>query len=400
MVVHYSEISLRGANRGRFVAQLIKNISSQVGDSLSLKHVDARIIGRALDGGLDVAEQRLPKVFGVAWYARASLLPHEYAPVRDRCVGLALEAKAQGASTFAVRARRSGPYWVGSLELARMLGADVKQASGLSVDLENPDLTIYVDVIRTGTLVYTEKKRGPGGLPLGSSGRVVHLLSGGVDSAVAAWQLMKRGVTPLYLHFYAYPTVESLFDSKIVRVVRALTEYSVKSTLMVTPFTKYQLASIRLEERVEPVLFRYFMRRFAERVAGMVGAKGVSLGDNLGQVASQTLENIAAVDQDARLPILRPLLTYNKQETIDLAKSLGLYEAVNMEYKDCCAIVTRHPKTRVSAEAVKRCYEKLGLDALIDELLGESHVFEFERSKQGFELYGFSEWVGRKGRSG
>jgi len=398
VVAHYSEISLRGANRGRYVALLVENIRLQLGGSISLKHVDARIIGAPVGEDFEQVEAKLSKVFGVAWLTTASLLPHDYGAVRDKSVELALKAKGGGAKTFAVRVRRSGDHWVtNSLELAAKLGAEVKQATGLAVDLENPDLTIYVDVIKDGALVYTHKLRGPGGLPLGSTGRVVHLLSGGVDSAVAAWQLMKRGVKPFYLHFYAYPSVELLGDSKVVRVAQSLAVYSGISELMVVPFTKYQLASIRLTERLEPVLFRYFMRRFAERLAEIVGAKAVSFGDSLGQVASQTLENIGAVDQGARLPVLRPMLTYNKQETVDLAKRLGLYEQTTIPYKDCCAIVTRHPETRVDREAVRDAYEKLGLEDLIDQLLKESHVITVDAHAKQTETQRFEEWLSARG---
>jgi thiamine biosynthesis protein ThiI len=397
-VAHYSEISLRGANRGRYVGLLIRNIRAMLGGHASkISHVDARIVGEVSEDTWDELDRRLGRVFGVAWYTKATLLPHDYDALKRRCVEIASHAKRNGARTFGIRVRRAGEYWgTSSLELARMLGAYVKQLSGLDVDLEKPELELFVDIVKSGILVYTFKHRGPGGLPLGSSGSVIHLLSGGVDSAVAAWLLMKRGVTPFYLHFYAYPSVDYVLDSKVFRVAQALSEYSGSSTLIAIPFTKYQLASIRLGERVEPVLFRYFMRRFAERIASAVDAKAVSFGDSIGQVASQTLENIAAVDQGSHLPVLRPLLTYNKQETIDLARKLGIYEAAVLPYKDCCAMVSTHPNTRVAKERVREAYDKLNLDGLIEELQDDSHVIVIQPNKTIHQQLGFREWLKTK----
>jgi len=397
-VAHYSEISLRGANRGRYVGLLIRNIRSMLGGQVSkITHVDARLVGVVSAENWDELDRKLGRVFGVAWYTRATLLPHDYEELKRRCVEIALHAKRSGARTFGIRVRRAGEYWgANSLELARMLGGDVKQLCGLEVDLEQPDLELFVDIVKSGILVYTSKHKGPGGLPLGSSGSVIHLLSGGVDSAVAAWLLMKRGVTPFYLHFYAYPSVDHVVDSKVARVARVLSDYSGGSTLIAVPFTKYQLASIRLGERVEPVLFRYFMRRFAERVASAVGAEAVSFGDSIGQVASQTLENIAAVDQGSQLPVFRPLLTYNKQETIDLARKLGLYEHAVAQYKDCCAMVSRHPNTRVAKERVREAYDKLNLDGLIQELEDESYVILIQPNETTHHQMGFKEWLKTK----
>ncbi len=397
-VAHYSEISLRGANRGKYVGLLIRNIRTMLGAlAPRITHVDARLIGEVSEDAWDELDRKLGRVFGVAWYTKATFLPHDYDALKHRCVEIALDAKRNGARTFGIRVRRAGEYWgASSLELARALGADVKELSGLDVNLEQPELELFIDVVKSGVLVYTFKRRGPGGLPLGSSGSVVHLLSGGVDSAVAAWLLMKRGVTPIYLHFYAYPTLDYVLDSKVVRVVQALSEYSGSSTVIAVPFTKYQLASIRLGERVEPVLFRYFMRRFAERIALAVGANAVSFGDTIGQVASQTLENIAAVDQGSQLPVFRPLLTYNKQETVDLAKKLGLYEAAVLPYKDCCAMVSTHPNTKVAKERVREAYDKLNLDSLIEELQGNSHVIVIGPDKSIYEQLGFREWVKTK----
>jgi thiamine biosynthesis protein ThiI len=180
----------------------------------------------------------------------------------------------------------------------------------------------------------------------------MHLFSGGIDSPVAAWLLMKRGCRPVYLHFYLAPTPDYALESKVGRIVKMLTEYSGRSTLLLIPFAEYQLATDGAPAGVEPSLFRRFMRITAEELAATFETPALSTGDSLSQAASQTLWNMAAADAGTSLPILRPLLGYDKEEIVQLARRIETYEPSIEEYKDCCAIITRHPKTRVKRELI------------------------------------------------
>jgi tRNA uracil 4-sulfurtransferase len=219
--------------------------------------------------------------------------------------------------------------------------------------------------VRGSALIYTNREMGPGGLPLGTAGRVMHLFSGGIDSPVAAWLLMKRGTRPIHLHFYLAPTPQAAIESKIVKLVKVISAYEGKSTLVLVPFAEYQIATAGVPGELEPCLFRRFMRMTAEGLAPRFGAAAVSTGDSLSQAASQTLWNMASFDDGSTLPILRPLLTYDKEEIVSLARRIGTYDLSLEEYKDCCAMITRHPRTRVKGELVSRYVERFGLRQLV-----------------------------------
>lgn len=193
----------------------------------------------------------------------------------------------------------------------------------------------------------------------------MHLFSGGIDSPVAAWLLMKRGTRPVYMHFYLAPTPQAAVESKITKLVKVLSTYEGKTTLVLVPFAEYQLATTGVPAELEPTLFRRFMRMTAEGLSHRFNAKAISTGDSLSQAASQTLWNIASFDDGSTLPILRPLLTYDKDEIIGMARRIGTFDLSLEDYKDCCAIITRHPRTRVRPEEVSEWVARLGLRDLV-----------------------------------
>jgi thiamine biosynthesis protein ThiI len=360
--VHYSEIALKGKNRPEFVRILRRNLK-RVTATLGETRVESRE-GRVIletEGDAPQVESALSKVFGVAWFARASMVGRDYESIRVAVLDGARTEKG----SFMVAARRSDKTFpIGSMELGRRLGDDVVASTGRPVDLTDPVSTIHVDVLRDHALVYSAKTKGLGGLPVGTGGRVIHLFSGGIDSPVAAWLLMKRGCRPIYLHFYLAPSPEYALESKVARIVRLLTDYSGRSSLLLIPFAEYQLATSGAPSDAEPSLFRRFMRITAEELAGTFGASALSTGDSLSQTASQTLWNVAVFDAGSDFPILRPLLGYDKEEIVQLAKKIGTYEPSIEEYRDCCAIITRHPKTRVKRELIDSLSESLDFPAL------------------------------------
>jgi thiamine biosynthesis protein ThiI len=205
----------------------------------------------------------------------------------------------------------------------------------------------------------------------------MHLFSGGIDSPVAAWLLMKRGCTPVYLHFYLAPTPANVLESKVLRLIKVLSSFSGKSTMVLVPFAEYQLGTSDLPSDLEPSLFRRFMRLTGETLASRFGASGISTGDCLSQAASQTLWNLGVFDGGSVLPILRPLLTYDKEEVIRLARLIGTYDLSLEEYKDCCSMVTRHPKTRAKADIIGRYAETLDFPALISKSLEQGSLVTY-----------------------
>jgi thiamine biosynthesis protein ThiI len=343
-VVHYAEVALKGNNRPEFVHALRRNIAASLRDlSPEITSREGRFFVRSASDSTEVL-RRLSKVFGLAWFAEAKSVPNDIEEIEKAAVDCAMSTAGV---SFKIDPRRSDKSFpMNSHELAVRLGSEVVKRTRMRVDLTRPDATVHVDLLKGETLVYADKTTGLGGLPVGTAGRVMHLFSGGIDSPVAAWLLMKRGCSPVYLHFYLAPTPEYVLTSKIVRLVKELAAFGGKSTLVLVPFADYQLATFGTPGELEPSLFRRFMRMAAEALAPSFGAVGVSTGDSLSQAASQTLWNLAAFDEGSTMPILRPLLSYDKEEIVSLARKIGTYDLSLEDYKDCCSMISRHPRTR------------------------------------------------------
>jgi thiamine biosynthesis protein ThiI len=362
-VVHYSEIALKGNNRPEFVSSLRKSINRALaGRDHSLTLSDGRFLVEA-EGDEDATLERLSKVFGVSWCAPVDAVPLDYSSIKSSVTKAAKQTRGKTFKVFARRSDKSFP--IGSQELASRLGAEIVKATGMGVDLSEPEVSVHVDLVKGKALVYTNKSKGPGGLPLGTAGRTMHLFSGGIDSPVAAWLMMKRGTVPVYVHFYLAPTPKAAVESKITGLVKVLSSYGGRSTMVFVPFAEYQLATTGVPGELEPSLFRRFMRMTAEGLAPRFGANAISTGDSLSQAASQTLWNIASFDLGSTLPILRPLLAYDKDEIVSLARRIGTYDLSLEEYKDCCAMITRHPRTRVTAEILSEQVDRFGLRDLV-----------------------------------
>jgi thiamine biosynthesis protein ThiI len=362
-VVHYSEVALKGKNRPEFVRTLRRNIRRALASDreASLELDEGRFL-LTTSAGPEEVTGGLSKVFGVAWFAKTSVVGPSYQELRDAALAVAGRGEA---GSFRISARRvDKSFPLDSMEIERRLGAEVVKKTGRKVDLSDPDESVHVDVMRDKALVYSDRTRGPGGLPVGTAGRVIHLFSGGIDSPVAAWLLMKRGCVPVYLHFYLAPTPSYPLESKVLGLVKVLSAYSGKCTLLLIPFDEYQLAASEAAADLEPSLFRRFMRLTAEVLAPHLGASAISTGDCLSQAASQTLWNLAVFDAGSTLPILRPLLSYDKEEVVSIARKIGTYELSIQEYKDCCAIITRHPRTRARADIISRFSERLNFREL------------------------------------
>lgn len=362
-VVHYAEVALKGKNRPEFVHALKRNLARALsGMDPHIRHSEGRLLVTADGPGEEVAA-RIGSTFGVAWFSPALLVESDMGKIRPTVLEMAREAKGK---SFKVDARRSDKSFpLRSQEIAAQLGAEVAEETGMRVDLTRPDVVLHADVTRSGTVLYSGKQAGPGGLPVGTAGRVMLLFSGGIDSPVAAWLMMKRGCMPVYVHFYLAPTPQAALDSKITRLLKVLSSFGGKSTLVLVPFADYQLATAGEKDDLEPSLFRRFMRMTCEALAPWFGASAIATGDSLSQAASQTLWNIGAFDRGSTLPVLRPLLGFDKEEIIGTAKRIATYDLSIEEYKDCCAIITRHPKTRVKAEALSQSVERLGLESLV-----------------------------------
>ena len=382
IVAHFAELGLKGANRGWFTTMQRRNLSR------ALRGLAARVVNRYDH----LSIQPVPGRFAEAFAATVRVIGVAYAqPVRQVTptepalveAGLALfRAIAGENASFAVRAENASrilPY--DSLELARRVGGAIKQATGAPVDLEHPDVTIGFRVYGNAIWLLGPRLAGPGGLPLGAHGPVLTLFSGGIDSPVAAWQMMRRGCLTDFLHVYSQPSPEQVRDTKIVPLLRRILDpQQQKARLFLVPYDTFQAALLQVAVRpeLELILFRRFLARVADRLATEHGFPALVTGDNLGQVASQTLENLVAMGEVATRPVLRPLLTYDKQQIITQARQLGTYDLSIQPYKDCCSLVARHPATRPKPEAILIAESRLPIDDIVARALRDLVVWNID----------------------
>jgi len=248
----------------------------------------------------------------------------------------------------------------------------------LTVDVyQNPDEIINIEVLSNEVLVTGKRQAGIGGLPLGSSEKLLSLLSGGIDSPVASWMMMKRGCTTDCLHIHSNTNNQEVLNSKMKMIMETLGEYSPKPLRMfVIPYHEFYKKTISIDSRIELVIFRRYILKLGNRIAKEHGHFGLVTGDSVGQVASQTLENLLTTDAASELPVYRPLIAMDKKDIITIAKKIGTYEASIEQYKDCCSLVAeKHPKTKVKISEAMEAEEKL--DEVIEKNMKEIEVFEF-----------------------
>jgi thiamine biosynthesis protein ThiI len=285
--------------------------------------------------------------------------------------------------TFKIHARRADKNFpIKSPDINRQLGAAVVRELGKKVKLDSPDLTCYVHLISKGAYLYFDRTKGAGGLPVGTGGKVVVMLSGGIDSPVAAYKIMRRGCRAVFVHFHSYPHTSLESQQKVRDLVNLLSRYQYRSRLYMLPFAEAQRQIVALtppETRV--ILYRRLMVRLAQRVAFREKAKALITGDSIGQVASQTLENIQVITQASSLPILRPLIGEDKEDIIRLAQKIGSFPISIVPDEDCCSLfVPRHPETRARQEQVESAEKQLDLDSILQDAFSrmemEKLVFE------------------------
>jgi thiamine biosynthesis protein ThiI len=368
VLVHYHEIALKGGNRPLFLRRLAKNLERATADlgPVAVSRLTGRLL-LELDGhpAPEAVRERAARVCGVASAALVWRVPSDLAAMK-RAVAAVVEGRRF--ASFRISARRAfKTYPMTSVALNRALGAFVLERVTARVDLRHPELEVHVEVLPAEAFVYADPLPGPGGLPVGVSGTVAALLSGGIDSPVAAWRMIKRGCRVLFVHFHSVPYLPATSQAKARALVRRLTEWQYDSRLLLVPFGELQrevVLSVPAPARV--VVYRRLMVRIAEALGRRHGAQALVTGESLGQVASQTLENIARIDEAAAMPVLRPLIGMDKLEITALARSLGTFEISIEPDADCCTLfVPRHPATRMTAEDVARAEARLDLGQLV-----------------------------------
>ena len=379
-VVHYQEIALKGKNRPWFLAQLVRSLRRAVSDLPGTK-VNAlmgriEVVPGAVVAEAEVAD-RIRHTFGIANFSLARRVPIDLEGI---AAAVLQDLGDRTCRSFRVSARRADKrYPLSSPQIEREVGGRIKAAKGWHVDLEQPEIDIRLELLSNEAFYFFEKQQGPGGLPMGTAGRVVCLLSGGIDSPVAAYRMMKRGCTVTFVHFHSYPILSRASIEKARSLVTLLTRRQHRSRLYLVPFGEIQqqvLLSVPAPMRV--VVYRRLMLRIAERIARVRRAQALVTGDVVGQVASQTLENLAVVGQVATLPLFRPLVGMDKDEIMAQAQTLGSFGISIIPDQDCCTLFTpRNPATRARLDDVEAGERQLAIDDLVEIAVRGAEIEDF-----------------------
>lgn len=377
-LVHYHEIGLKGNNRSTFENRLRLNIDSALeplggGGAYRV----ASRLAVPMPGERDAGEllARIAGLPGVSYLGDALVTAREMADI-ERAALLQLRNALEG--TFAVESRRSNTdFPVSSHEINVAVGAYLCEHTGRKVDLGSPDATVRIEVVQGSVYVYTHRVDGVGGLPVGTSGKVVALLSAGIDSPVAAWRMMKRGAVVVGLHFSGEPHTNDLSARLAVEIGHALEPHEGLGRIYIARFGEIQREiSLEAPPALRVLLYRRLMLRIADAVAKREGARALVTGESLGQVASQTLENIAAVDPAAAMPVLRPLIGMDKNEIIAEARTLGTFEVSSRPHDDCCTLfMPRLPETKARIDQIEAAEAGLDVARMVEQAL-DSLTFE------------------------
>ncbi len=391
----YAEIALKGRNRSTFMRKLINNIRAGLkGEPLAeVRHVESRVLVYLDDASAAPrVARKLRNVFGLQWVSPVVPIPREEVddelmadleagrePRLTRVCEVAcelVENNRGSAVNFKVATRRSDrSFALKSPEISRSVGAAVHTTCLLPGRMTDPDLLVNVLVLKNDILVFTGKEKAFGGLPSGSSGRGMVLLSGGIDSPVAAWLMMRRGLRPEFIHFYSGRNIEEADVDKIVDLVKILAEYSpVPLNLHLIPVVPFEMKSIGVvPDNYDMVMFRRFMFLCAARLAKHNSCRALISGDSLGQVASQTIHNLGAITPDVEMPILRPLIGLDKMEITAWSKVIGAFQTSILPYRDCCSIRSPKPILNARPQEILRFSEDMNMDEAVFQALKESH---------------------------
>ena len=380
VIVKTHELALKGNNRPWFMRRLVDNLRvATQGTGVERVWQGHMMVGLTLsdEDAWPEVRDRVRDCFGVAKFFKSYTATPDLDQVKTVLSGL-LEDRSF--SSFRITANRADKRFpVKSDQINRDMGQYVKDLTGARVDLTHPDLNIHLDVLAKEILIYFDEIRGYGGLPVGVSGLVTAMLSGGIDSPVAAWQLMKRGCRVQFVHFHSYPLVDMSSIEKVVDLTQFLTKFQYDSVLHLVPLGEIQKQIILSTPPAYRVIFyRRFMMRVTEELARRSNSKAIVTGESCGQVSSQTLENIASIDAVVSMPVLRPLIGFNKEDIVDVARSLGTYTTSILPDQDCCSLfVPRHPETRSDLETVVKLESVLPVDELVSLALNNTEVREF-----------------------
>lgn len=380
IVVHYKELALKGRNRPWFVKQLVRNLRTVLGklEIVSVRSTMGRIeIHLGASARWEEVRDLVRPVFGIANFSYAGRAPLDFQAMADAILADLGDRAPASFRVSATRADKRFPFT--SPQIEREVGGLIKEAKGWHVDLSHPAFTINIEVLTDHAFYFFGKEPGAGGLPTGTGGRVACLLSGGFDSPVAAYRMLRRGCSVLLIHFHSYPILSRASQEKVREIAALLTKSQLRSRLVLVPFGELQqqvVLAVPSELRV--VIYRRLMMRIAEHLARAWRAKALVTGEVIGQVASQTLENMTVTAEATTLEILRPLVGMDKDEIMAEAARIGTFPISIIPDQDCCQLFTpRHPATRARREGVLHAEQALSIDEMVAAAVAAATVEEF-----------------------
>jgi len=377
LVVHYHELGLKKGNRDFFENRLCRNLRTGLADCGcgQVKRISGRIlITLKQDSNLEEVLKRMGNVPGVVHFSEAWKSDPALEAVEQNAWTLVGSKQFESFRVDTRRGDKTIPHT--SMEINQRVGGYLKERCGKRVDLTNPDLTCSIEIVDNAAYLYVDRVPGMGGLPASTSGKVVVLLSGGIDSPVAAWKMMKRGCTAIFVHFHSFPYTNKESQEKAKQLALQLSQFQLRARLYLIPFAEVQrhiMVDTPADTRV--ILYRRYMMRLAERIAWKEKAKVLVTGDSVGQVASQTIENIDVISRAVRMPILRPLVGDDKNEIIQIARRIGTFPISIQPDQDCCSLfVPKHPETHAKLDQIEESETRLQVEEPLKQALRSSEV--------------------------
>lgn len=380
ILVRYGEIFLKGLNRPYFIGKLVDRIKNSLENyHVNVWYEDSRVYVSDFDENLiDEVINHIKKVFGV--HSLSVVIETQDRNI-DRVANVAAELLNGKSGTFKVESKRSDKrYSMQTPDINSYIGGIILQNNpNLKVDIHNPMHKVYVEV-RKNAYVYTDSIPASGGMPIGTNGKATLLLSGGIDSPVAAWMIAKRGVEIDAVHYFSPPYTSERALNKVLDLAKILCENLCGIRVHVIPFTDIQLKiHEKCHEDLTTLIMRRFMMRIAQKIANKSGSMGLITGESIGQVASQTMQALRCTDAVVDVPVYRPLIGFDKQDIIEIAQKIGTFDTSSLPYEDCCTVFTpKHPKTKPRLDFVEKDEAKLDIDAMVSEALINYEIYEYD----------------------
>ncbi|MDI6604523.1 MAG: tRNA uracil 4-sulfurtransferase ThiI [Thermoanaerobacteraceae bacterium] len=369
LLIKYGELALKGDNRSFFENRLMKNIKNALNEinDVKIEKTHGRIYVECSDN-TDYVIEKLKRVFGIVGITLAKKVDLNIEDIYEASINIMKQYKDKSFKVETRRPNKTFPYE--SMEISCKVGAEIlSNVDNLHVDVHNPDVLLNIE-IREMAYLYTDVIDGIGGMPVGTNGKATVLLSGGIDSPVAAWMMMKRGAEVNAVYFHSHPYTSERAKNKVIELCRVLSQYGQKIDLNIVNFTEFQLAIYdKCPSKMTTIIMRRMMMRIAENIARKTGSMALVTGESLGQVASQTIESIYCTNAAASMPVFRPLIGMDKSEIMGLAKKIGTYEISIRPYEDCCTIfVPKHPVIKPVLEEIEEIERNFNYQNYIDNI--------------------------------